>query len=133
MQRDPLAGKPATGEAKRNPTCISTGKAHLLGAMDRGRMKDAPPAKWTGQRCCAALWEGSWRRDSIPECPLATLSMLPLPSPALGAAGHRAQPGCTSALPGSGLSACTNSDLVRAGVVHTLGHRTGLIRADVPA
>lgn len=29
----------------------------LLGAVDRGRMEDAPPEKWTGQRLWSAPWE----------------------------------------------------------------------------
>lgn len=48
----------------------------LLGAMDRGRTKDAPPEKWTGQRLCAAPWEAFC---SIPACPLPTLNKLHSP------------------------------------------------------
>lgn len=105
----------------------------LLGAMDRERMKDAPPEKWTGQRLCATPWEApcsipGGKAASLPvHCPPSTCSTL------LGAARHRAEPGCIFVLPGSGLSACTNSLIWLAhSNRHVLGHWTGLIRADVP-
>lgn len=77
VQSDPLAGKPATAEAKRNPPMhFHRESTRLLGATDRGRMKDAPPEKWTRQRLCAAPWEASC---SIPARPLPTLNTLRSP------------------------------------------------------
>lgn len=67
---------------KKPHTYFHRESTYLLGAMGRGRMKDASPDNWTGQRC-AAPWEASC---SIPggrtaslcvHCPPSTRSHSP--------------------------------------------------------